>query len=714
MTGPTVTVMWRTRPFVRILFFFLAGIFTAIHVPALQQLPAIYFLLLTGFFLVLLLGVYRFIKSFALRWLPGLMAGLVFVFAGISMTLLQFEKQETPLPEKGKVVLAGEIVSEPQPTKKSVKFIFNPRYDSLKTIYRSGNIMVFLKKEPKAQSLRMGDFIVVQGNLSTPGAPLNPEEFDYAFYLKTQRINRILFVPEQGWQPIQTTKANNIKTLFARWRNYLLNTLQENGLSGEEYSVAAAILLGNDQLIDPDTQQNYVAAGAVHILCVSGMHVGIIFLVLTFVLGFLNKLKKGILIKNLLLFLLLWSYALLTGLSPSVLRATVMISFFILANALKRDYDSYNLLAASAFVLLLFNPFLIFHVGFQLSYSAVLGILTFYYPLYRSIYIKNKIATVFWAALMVSLSAQLGAFPIAAHYFHVFPVYFLLTNLIIFVLSYLILSLGFGLLLLSWLPLVPRLLGIVLSFTIKILNLWVQFVAHIPFSQLSDLYFSWPTVTLIYLLVLFVFLFLFKRKWGLVLPALTVAFLLLALQTFRNIELQSQKHIIIYAVNQHPVIGLIEGRSQILLTDSTAVAQPGLLNYNLGNYRISRGLRNETKKISGDDSGDEIYYRNGFLQFNGNHYYILNTKQQDYPSLSDKIHLTAVICTGTTYVPLQNLSRSFAFNTVIVDQSVPYWVQDKIRKEAKQLNMKALELQQTGAVRINKKNQIFLTNSLQN
>lgn len=689
--------MWRTRPFVRILFYFLIGIFAVVHVPALQQFPKNYFLFLTLILLLLLLGTYRFLKSYALRWLPGLLAGLTFVFAGISITLLQLEKQNTMLPDKGKVVLTGEIVSEPQPTKKSVKFILKPRYDSLKPIHRSGNIMVFLKKESKAQTLRMGDMVVVQGNLSTPGPPLNPEEFDYSFYLKTQRINRILFVPEHGWERIQANKSGSLKTLFAQWRNFLLTTLQQNGLTGEEYGVAAAILLGNDQLIDPDTQQNYVAAGAVHILCVSGMHVGIIFLVLNFLLGFLNRLKRGAVIKNSMLFLLLWSYALLTGLSPSVLRATVMISFFILANALKREYDSYNLLAASAFVLLLFNPFLIFSVGFQLSYSAVLGILTFYYPLYRSLYIKNKIVTLFWAALMVSLSAQLGTFPIAAHYFHVFPVYFLLTNLIIFVLSYFILSLGFGLLLLSWLPLIPKLVGMGLSFTIKLLNLWVQFVAHLPFSQLSDLYFPWPNVILIYLLILFVFLFLFHLKWRLVLPALTVVFLLLALHTYRNIELQSQKYLMIYAVNQHPAIGLIDGRNQILLTDSTAKANSGVLTYNLENYRIRQGLHNEIKKISGDDRGAEYFYRDGFLQFNGQHYYLLN-KNQDYPILSDKIRLAALFYSGTHYVPPQNLSRSFAFDTIVVDQTVPYWVQTKLSQEAKKLDIKVLNTRKSGAV----------------
>lgn len=663
--------------------------------------------------MLFLLGTVRFLRTYSLRWLPGLTTALAFVLAGIGMTFLHLEKQNSSLPNEGNIVLTGEIISEPQPTQKSVKFILKPGYDSLKRVYRSGNVLVFTKNEPKARQLRMGDFITARGNLTVPQAPRNPEEFDYAFYLKTQRITRVLFVREHEWKPIKTVKSPTLKATFSRWRNYLLTTLQQNGLSGEEYKVAAAILLGNDQLIDPDTKQNYATAGAVHILCVSGMHVGIIFLVLNFLLGFLNRLKRGALVKNLILFLLLWSYAWLTGLAPSVLRATVMISFFILANALKRNYDSYNLLAASAFVLLLFNPFLIFHVGFQLSYSAVLGILTFYNPLYRSLYIKNKLISVFWAALMVSLSAQLGAFPVATHYFHVFPVYFLLTNLIIFLLSYLILNLGFGLLLLSWLPLVPKVLGIALSWTIKILNLWVHFVAHLPFSQLIDLYFPWPKVILIYLLILFVFQLLFKRKGNLLLPALAVALVLLTLQTFRNLQIRSQKHLIVYAVNRHPVIGLIEGDTQLLITDSLAAAQPDILDYNLDNYRISRGLHNETQNLSGDESGAKTYYHDGFLQFNGQHYYILSGTK-NYPELKSKIHLTALLYTGRKYISLQNLSASFAFNTLIVDSSVPDWLRTKIAREAKNLRIKAIETAKSGALRISKKNPIFFTNSLQN
>lgn len=699
--------MRKGRPFIWILFFFLIGILSASNIKSLQVFSANFFLILCAFLLLIAVVIYRWVKTYSYRWFSGLISALALISAGISITLFHLQSQNLQINESNKIFISGEIISEPTPTTKSVKFILKPIYDSLHPVTSLSHFMIFLKKDSNALQLRLGDYLVVQGKISPPEPPLNPEEFDYTFYLKTQGVNRLLFASQNGWEKIKTAKSTNIKTLFAGWRNYLLETLQKNELTGEEYGVAAAILLGNDQMIDPDTEQNYVAAGAVHILCVSGMHVGIIFLVLNYLLGFVGRFKRGNLIKNLLLFALLWSYALLTGLSPSVLRATVMISFFILANALNREYDSYNLLAASAFLLLVFNPFFIFHVGFQLSYSAVLGILTFYNPIYRSIYIKNKIIDLFWAALVVSLSAQLGAFPVAAHYFHVFPVYFLLTNLFIFILSYLILSLGFGLLITSWIPLIPKLLGIVLSFTIKILNVWVQFIAGLPFSQVSDLYFPWGKVFVVYALIIFIFSFIILKKWKSLLPALVTIAILLSINLIRTFEANHQKYMMIYAVNQHPAVSLIQGNKQLILTDSTAAKNSKLLTYNIDNYRIRHALKNKIQTISTMNNA-------GLFRFNNKNYYLLQPDIRSYPLIKDKILLFAVVYWGKKYISLQELNKSFQYKTVILSKSIPIWVKSKIMKEAKKLGIVVIDIRKTGAIEIDKKNEIFSKNSLEN
>lgn len=633
--------------------------------------------------------------------------GLTFTSAGIMVTLFHSQSQNKLQINSSTVYLSGTITSEPLTTNKSVKFILKPVFDSLLPLPHSGKIMTFLPKDSASQKLKMGESVSLYGNISNPEPPLNPEEFDYSFYLKTQGVEKLLFVKQDNWQPVIHNSRGKVREVFSRWRKYLLETLQKNGLNGEEYDIAAAILLGNDQLIDPDTEQNFVAAGAVHILCVSGMHVGIIFLVLNFLFGFINKFKHGTWIKNLLIFILLWAYALLTGLSPSVLRATVMISFFILANALKKDYDRYNLLAASAFLLLVINPFLLFHVGFQLSYSAVLGILIFYQPLYRSLYIKNKIIDAFWAAIVVSFAAQLGAFPIAAHYFHVFPVYFLLTNLVVFLLSYLILGIGFSLLLISWLPFLPKLLGTILAFIIKILNSWVLFIARLPYSQINDIYFPWEKVIIIYLLIYFSYSFIVLKKWNSILPLLMTLILIFTFDIYRNYHLSKQKHLMVYAVNQHPVIGLVKGKTEVLLTDSVIISEPSLLNYNLNNYRIKQGLQNKILDI-------KKLKNSGLIRFNNQNYYILNPNIKHYPALNDKISLFAVIYWGNKYISLKKMAQSFHFKTVILTKPMPIWVRTRIAKEAKSLNIRVIETHKTGAVEISKKNKIFSKNSLEN
>jgi len=176
-------------------------------------------------------------------------------------------------------------------------------------------------------------------------------------------------------------------------------------------------------------------AGAMHILCVSGLHVGIIYLVISFFLGFLNNTRFNNILKAILLLLTVWAYAIITGLSPSVQRASLMLSVFIIGNLLNRARDTYNTLAISALILLIIDPYLLFNVGFQLSYAAVIGIVTFHQPIYKLLYFKNTIIDKIWSITVLSFAAQMATFPIATYYFHFFPPWFWLTNLFTFPLS---------------------------------------------------------------------------------------------------------------------------------------------------------------------------------------------------------------------------------------------------------------------------------------
>ena len=288
-------------------------------------------------------------------------------------------------------------------------------------------ILYFEKDSASVSSLSYGDYFYVYGKPNRVKAPSNPGEFDYKRFLERKGIYHQLYLASDRWIEIDKQKENPIYRFALNCRAYLLDILQEKGLKGAEYAVASAILLGYSDKIDAKLLQEYSGAGAMHILCVSGLHVGIVYVVFSMLLFFLGKTDRSRFLKSMLLILLIWSYAVLTGLSPSVMRASAMFSLVAIGQNMRRDTNIFNTLSASAFILMLIDPLIILNLGFQLSYSAVLGIVLLQPPIYRIFTIKSKILDKIWTIIAVSIAAQIGTLPITLYYFHQFPNYFFLS-----------------------------------------------------------------------------------------------------------------------------------------------------------------------------------------------------------------------------------------------------------------------------------------------
>ena len=246
-------------------------------------------------------------------------------------------------------------------------------------------------------------------------------------------------------------------------RDKLLNILKENGLKNNELAVASALILGYKDDLGEELKHSYSSAGATHVLAVSGLHVGIIFLVLNFLLNILDKNDRFKISKAILLICFLWAYATITGLSPSVVRAATMFSFVTIGKSFGKSSSIYNTLCASAFVLLVYNPYLIMEVGFQLSYLAVVGIVYFQSIIYKWIYVKNKFLKYIWMITSVSIAAQLTTFPLGLLYLHQSPTYLFASNLFVIPGAMLIIGLGILLFITSWIPLISGGIGWLLA-----------------------------------------------------------------------------------------------------------------------------------------------------------------------------------------------------------------------------------------------------------
>ena len=696
-------MFWHGRPFLRILLFFAAGILVARQGYAkIQPSTTGLILLLTLLILISAIAVTQ-IKSFKYSWTTGLLLDITLFIAGFTLTVRQNRQNEVILNKSPEAVWEGKLLTEPMQRANTVRFILKiiKRADNDSVLPRNVKVLAYLKTDALPQGMHLGNFVVFRGKMGRVETPKNPGEFDYRRFLQDRGIRYRVFIDKANWKLLPAKSGFFLPAIFSRWRNKLLQSLRSQGLSRKEYAVAAAILLGYDQLIDPGLHQDFTAAGAVHILCVSGMHVGIVFLIFNFLLSFLLRFKNGNTLRNILLLTVIWSYALLTGLSPSVSRAATMISLFILADIFGRGYDNFNILAASAFLLLLLNPMLLFDVGFQLSYAAVAGILMFYFPIYRSVYFGNKILQTVWAALVVSFSAELGAFAIAAHYFHQFPLYFLLTNMAVFALSYLIIFSGLAFLTFSWIPLINKLLAVILAKSVNLLILIVHFVASLPHSAVYDLYFPWLKVMLVFALLIWSYYLFIHKNLHMLTPALATITLLLGLHTLRQVRLLRQEKFIIYSLRHHTAIDLIKGKTHILLTDSLALAQPTELDYSLKNSRIAMGLTEKAHPLSRNFHSTFLYYQSGFGQMDSLRFYIPSPKQRIYPKLHKKICVDYLIFRSPGRTKLAEVAKSIHFRKVILDATLSYWAVKSLEKQAKLLGINCINLRKSGAIIFN-------------
>ena len=303
-----------------------------------------------------------------------------------------------------------------------------------------GKLLIYFSKDTAAQQLHYGDRILINKNLQAIKNSGNPGAFNYQRYAAFQQTFHNVFLKEKDWVLLPAKKINGFKQFIFTARENILANLRKNINTGkDELGIAEALLIGYTNDLDKDLVQAYSNTGVVHIIAISGMHLGLIYVMLVWLFARIPLVKKSKLAQVILILSCLWLFSLLTGAAASVLRSAVMFTFITIGNNLTKKSSIYNSLAASAFVMLCYNPYYLWDVGFQLSYLAVVGIVIFQKPIYNLIYIKNKRADKVWKLMAISLAAQILTFPICIYYFHQFPNLFLITNIIAVPLSSIIL-----------------------------------------------------------------------------------------------------------------------------------------------------------------------------------------------------------------------------------------------------------------------------------
>ncbi|MFN3996896.1 ComEC/Rec2 family competence protein [Algoriphagus sp.] len=369
--------------------------------------------------------------------------------------------------------------------------------DSLGWKESKGKVLIYHKSK---KPLLPGQNILVEKSPEKIPPPIFPNEFDYSRFLARKDIHFRQFIGDK-FTIIDSSEVNSSKYGLANFRKKLVGIIEDKVPNPESRQIAAALLLGQKENLDKEIKNAYAETGTMHILAVSGLHVGIIYAILLFPLKGI-KLKSGQ--KSIYLFvviLLIWTYAILTGFSPSVVRAATMFSLFTAGQMRKRKPSSFNILAFSAMIMITMDPGVIFEVGFQLSYAAVAGILLVQPLIVRFWLPPNRVLEYAWQLTTVSIAAQLATFPLSVYYFHIFPTYFLIANLFIIPLAFLVMSVGIIFLIFSWIPMLSDGLGGIVSWMIWLQNWITHTIQLFPGGNLERL-----TITLTGMLLVWVIL----------------------------------------------------------------------------------------------------------------------------------------------------------------------------------------------------------------
>ncbi|WP_396169145.1 ComEC/Rec2 family competence protein [Flavobacterium sp.] len=355
-----------------------------------------------------------------------------------------------------------------------------------------GKVLLNLKKNPFIPTLEIGTILKVKGSFYKNRNPNNPNQFDYGNYLENQQIYGQLYVKPSDIQ-VGSFTDKGIAYHASLLRNRIIRNLEKNHFHKTELNVVVALLLGQQQDISPEVVKDYQYAGAVHVLSVSGLHVGFILLFITFLLRPFPNTRTGSIVKLIIVITFLWAFGILAGLAPSVVRSVTMFSFVAIGMYLRRSINIYNTLAVSALLILLFQPSFLFDVGFQLSYVALYFIVWLQPFLASAWNPKYIILRQFWEIITVSFAAQIGTLPMSIYYFHQFPGLFFVTNIVILPGMSLILGLGVIVMFLAaldwvWMPLLKSLECCIWALN-KIIA-WVASFENFVFKDIPLHYFS--------------------------------------------------------------------------------------------------------------------------------------------------------------------------------------------------------------------------------
>jgi len=677
-------IFWKQAPLLRLLPGLVAGIFLQYYFPHRISIELFVLVLL-----LICIASLRFLsvqQKYRLTIPVGVSIYVILVCLGSVITHahdIRSHKNWIGYDESHRKTLLIRLLETPVERKKSFKTTaaIESQLKNGKWVSVKGQLLLYFSKEEKNRQLQQGDRLLISQCLESVNPNTNPGAFDYAAYLSRNNIYHRLFLRSHQYQRIDTGRLSwNRRTVYS-----VLTVLRTYIHGKQEQAIAEALLIGYTFDLEDELLEAYSRTGVIHVIAISGMHLGLVYGILLLLTSPLKKFRYTRWARPILILVLLWSFSILVGASASVLRAAVIFSCMILGEWLHRKNNTYNSLAASMFCLLCVNPYYLWDLGFQLSYAAVAGIMLFTKPIYSYYYIPNKIIRHCWQLLVVTCCAQVFTIPVVLYHFHQFPNLFMLTNLVVVPLSGCALYACIVLLMVSPVEWMAAGIGFLLQSVLKYMNRFITYAEQLPFAVTDHIQINALQIVCYFFLILFVWRWIASKKIRYLFYISTSICVCLFSYTFRHIQIRQKNRLLVYQFSGQPVTEIFGGGKYI------SIGQQAQLS-------TTRKMRLATQTLMGGFEQKAVWVPKESLILSVNGLKIAwLTKKPLYKAGSRPIKVAVLLLQHNPAVSIAAIRQVYKADIYVWDSNNPLWKIRKWKKEADSLHLRHHSVPEQGA-----------------
>ena len=569
-------------------------------------------------------------------------------------------------------------------SRKSKKTKYLAKILSINSNKSYGNILIHIR-DSISYNIDINDVLFIpNAKLNSIKFNKNPYDFDYSKYMYRQKVYRVIYAKGNSIKRIST--ENSYFKSLEKFKSLVFDRLNKY-LSDQEAAVLQSLVLGDRRGLSQSTIDSYNNAGIMHILAISGLHIGIIFLILSRIFSFLNNFKNGKIVVVFIILSILWVYASLIGFKSSVVRATLMLSFYLIGKFINQRSNSLHLMLISAFFLLVIDTNNLFSIGFQFSYLAVLGILIFNSHIYSLIKSKYRIINFPLSIISVSLSCQLALSPLVIYYFNKLSILFLLSGLVVIPVLPIIIILGFIIIALVYSQIYINILFYLYDSILYYTNYYIRFISSFENLILDDVSWNIIMVFLAYAIIIFLYIYINSKKLIYLNASFFILILFNLVYLLSYIKTYNIKELIIYDTRNYSLISIKNKNNMYVFTDSKNNNKQ--ISKIINPYKLKNKISNCIILDMEDTIRTNLFIKKkNFIAFGNDIFYIYKNKH----NLITKDKKINFIITKR-YRDIKSIIKSNKNNYFIVNNNL---IKDNLDNYIKENNIKIYKISKQG------------------